>query len=162
MCTVKKLSALVLALLLALSCTACGGTAIKDTNGADNMALNTITDENILNMDLPSGGNGIRTTGLLSKKVELYGDEFSGVVELLYTNIIAGSFYLDLMDFEVTGGNFRMVVVNEDKIVADVRPGADHIRVDDLSGYVSLRIAGESATYSLTLTQFDYNSFSHH
>ena len=158
----KKVFAAVLSVLLMLGCTACGSVKIEDTNGADNMTLAVITESNILNMDLPSGGYGTRINGMLSKKVELYGKEFSGVVELLWTDMIAGSFVVDLIDFTVTGGNFRMVVVNEDQIIADIEPGTTEIRIDDVKGYVSLRIAGESATYSLSMSEIEYDSFSHH
>ena len=65
----KRIFALLLTLALALSLTACGSVKIEDTNGPDNFALNTITDQNILNLDLPSGGYGTKTSGLLSKTV---------------------------------------------------------------------------------------------
>ena len=115
----KKLFALLLTALLVLSLTACGSAKIEDTNGPDNFALNTITDQNILKLDLPSAGSGIKIGGLLSKTAEFSGKDFSGVVEILWTDMLAGDFVLDLMDFAVTGGNFRMVVINEGKIVAD-------------------------------------------
>lgn len=66
----KKLLAAALALLLVCGCTAYGSLKIEDTAGADNIELKTITDENILNRDLPSGGYGARTSGLLSKQVK--------------------------------------------------------------------------------------------
>ena len=158
----KKCFALMLAVVLALSCTACGSAKIEDTNGADNTALNTITDQNILKLDLPSAGHGTKTTGLLSKQVEFNSKDFSGVVEILWTDMAAGSFIVDLMDYTVTGGNFRMVVVNDNRIVADIAPGTDQICINDLSGYVSLRIAGESAAYSFSIFQNEYDTFAHH
>ena len=157
----KRIFALLLTLALALSLTACGSVKIEDTNGPDNFALNTITDQNILNLDLPSGGYGTKTSGLLSKTVTHSGKDFSGVVEVLWTDMIAGDFLLDLMDFTVTGGNFRMVVVNEDRIIADIEPGTTQILLEGVKGRVALRIAGESASYSFSMTEFEYNSFAH-
>ena len=157
----KRIFALLLTLALALSLTACGSVKIEDTNGPDNFALNTITDQNILNRDLPSGGYGTKTSGLLSKTVTHSGKDFSGVVEVLWTDMIAGDFVLDLMDYTVTGGNFRMVVVNEDRIIADIEPGTTQILLEGVKGRVALRIAGESAAYSFSMTEFDYNSFAH-
>ena len=157
----KRIFALLLTLALALSLTACGSVKIEDTNGPDNFALNTITDQNILNLDLPSGGYRTKTSGLLSKTVTHSGKDFSGVVEVLWTDMIAGDFVLDLMDFTVTGGNFRMVVVNEDKIIADIEPGTTQILLEGVKGRVALRIAGESAAYSFSMTEFEYNSFAH-
>ena len=157
----KRIFALLLTLALALSLTACGAVKIEDTNGPDNFALNTITDQNILNLDLPSGGYGTKTSGLLSKTVTHSGKDFSGVVEVLWTDMIAGDFVLDLMDFTVTGGNFRMVVVNEDRIIADIEPGTTQTLLEGVKGRVALRIAGESAAYSFSMTEFEYNSFAH-
>ena len=157
----KRIFALLLTLALALSLTACGSVKIEDTNGPDNLALNTITDQNILNLDLPSGGYGTKTSGLLSKTVTHSGKDFSGVVEVLWTDMIAGDFVLDLMDFTVTGGNFRMVVVNEDRIIADIEPGTTQTLLEGVKGRVALRIAGESAAYSFSMTEFEYNSFAH-
>ena len=157
----KRVFALLLTLALALSLTACGSIKIEDTNGPDNFALNTITDQNILKLDLPSGGNGIRISGLLGKTAEFSSKDFSGVVEILWTDMIAGDFVLDLLSYEVTGGNFRMVVINEDKIIADIEPGTTQILLEGVKGRISLRIAGESAAYSFSMSEFEYNSFAH-
>ena len=157
----KRIFALLLTLALALSLTACGSVKIEDTNGPDNFALNTITDQNILNLDLPSGGYSTKTSGLLSKTVTHSGKDFSGVVEVLWTDMIAGDFVLDLMDYTVTGGNFRMVVVNDGKIVADIAPGTERISIDDLKGHISIRVAGESADYSFSMWKTEYEAFSH-
>ena len=158
----KKLFTLLLTALLMLSLTACGSAKIEDTNGPDNFALNTITDQNILKLDLPSAGSGIKIGGLLSKTAEFSGKDFSGVVEILWTDMLAGDFVLDLMDFTVTGGNFRMVVINEGKIIADIEPGTTQIHLPGVKGHVSLRIAGESAAYSFTMTEHEYNLYAHH
>ena len=157
----KRIFALVLTLALVLSLTACGSAKIEDTNGADNFALNTITDQNILKLDLPSAGSGIKISGLLSKTAEFSSKDFSGVVEILWTDMLAGDFVLDLMDYTVTGGNFRMVVINDDKISADIAPGTTQILLPGVKGHVSLRIAGESAAYSFSMTEVEYNSFAH-
>ena len=158
----KRFFALLLTVLLLLSCTACGSAAIEDTNGPDNFALNTIADRNILDLDLPSSGHSYKTGGLLTKTIEFSSKDFSGVVEILWTDMIAGTFVLDLMDYSVTSGNFRMVIVNSDKIVATIEPGTTHVELDGLQGYVSLRIAGESAAYSFSMAQSEYDAFSHH
>ena len=65
----KKFFALLLTALLLLSCTACTSAKIEDTNGPDNFELNTITDQNILKLDLPSSGHGYKTGGLLAKRI---------------------------------------------------------------------------------------------
>ena len=154
----KKAISLLLTALLLCALTACGSVKIEDTNGPDDLSLNTITDQNILKLDLPSGGYGVRTTSNLAT---CYGKEFSGVTEILSTNLIAGTFAVDLMDFTVTGGNFRMVVVNDGKIVADIAPGTERISIDDLKGRISIRVAGGGADYSFSMWKTEYEAFSH-
>lgn len=158
----KKFFALLLAALLLLSCTACTSAKIEDTNGPDNFELNTITDQNILKLDLPSSGHGYKTGGLLAKTIEFSSKDFSGVVEILWTDMIAGTFVLDFIEYNVTGGNFRMVIVNNDRIVDEIAPGTTRVELSDLEGYVSLRIAGESAAYSFSMFQSEYDTFAHH
>lgn len=157
----KRIFALLLTLALSLSLTACGSAKIEDTNGPDNFALNTITDQNILKLDLPSTGYGTKISGLLSKQVEIYGKGFSGVYEVLWTNIMLGDFTLNLTDYTVTAGNFRMVLVHEGAIVDDIAPGTTEIVLKDVKGDVALRIAGESAAYRFTMSEVEYNSFAH-
>ena len=157
----KKLLALLLTCLMVANLTACASAKIEDTNGPDNRQLNTITDQNILKRDLPSAGYSTKTSGLLSKKIEIYSKDFSGVYEVLWTDMIAGSFVLDLYDYNVTGGNFRMVVINNDRIVADIEPGTTQICIDDVKGPVSLRIAGESAEFSFSMSWSEYDTYAH-
>lgn len=157
----KKMLTLCLALVLTVCLSACGSAKIEDTNGADNFSLNTITDQNILKCDLPSTGYTVTTSGLLSKKVEISAKSFSGVKEVLWTNMIAGDFVLDLLEFNLTGGNFRMVLVNEGKIVAEIAPGTTHIELKNAKGTVALCIAGESAAFSFSMFESEYNRYAH-
>ncbi len=137
---------------------------IEDTNGADNYALTTITDENIINMDMGSLGGPKKSTSVLTgDAIEFSGDKFTGVAEILYDNFIGTSdFDLSLTNFEITGGNFRMVIVHDDKIVAELTPDmfVDY-RLEDVTGTVSLRIAGESASFKFYISELDYDFHSH-
>ena len=144
---------------------------IEDTNGPADISLNTITDANILNMDL--GALNAATVkkskvnlGAVSveSRVKISSQEFSGVYELFYQNLIGKSDFLLTMDhLTVEGGNFRMVVIHEDEIVAEITPSEEPIdfMLEDISGYVSVRIAGESAAYNLSMSQFDYDTLAH-
>ena len=141
-------------------CKADKGTGCTCAGLARDHAVDSIADPigtgNIVGIAL-----AIATGGLLTKKVEHSAKDYSGVTEILSTNLIAGTFAVDLMDFTVTGGNFRMVVVNEDRIIADIEPGTQQILLEGVKGRVALRIAGESAAYSFSMTEFEYNSFAH-
>lgn len=136
---------------------------IEDTNGADNYALTTITDEHIIGMDIGAMGLTKSKDILSGNAFEFHSDKFTGVEEILYDNFIGKSdFVLDLNNFHVTGGNFRMVIVHNDKIVAELTPDLFvEYRLEDITGTVSLRIAGESAAFSFYISEMDYDSHSH-
>ena len=136
---------------------------ITDTNGPDDFTLTTITDENIINRDIGSIGGPTISQGLIGDGYTFSAKEFSGVYEILYDNFIGKSdFQLDITNFVVTGGNFRMVVVHDDQIVAELTPDMFvEYRLEDIKGTVSLRIAGESASFSFFMANIDYNAHSH-
>lgn len=137
---------------------------IEDTNGADNFALQEITDENIINEDIGSiGGPKISRSMLTGATVEFSAEKFTGVYEILYDNyVLPSDFYLDLTAYEIYGGNFKLVVVHNDEIVAVLEPDlfVDYL-LEDVTGTVSLKIAGESASFSFSMSQMDYDSHSH-
>ena len=125
---------------------------IEDTNGPDNYALATITDENIIKQDLGSL-NVKRSSGILHDGITFSSGMFSGVYEVFTTNFLLNSdFTMDLTNFYINGGNFKMALVNEDKIVATVEPDMfASVELHDLNGSFSLVIAGESADFEFTL-----------
>lgn len=137
---------------------------IEDTNGADDYSLTTITDENIINMDTGSIGGPKISKGILNgNMVEFSADKFTGVYEILYDNLIGSSdFTLSLSSFTVNSGNFKMVVVHDNEIVATLEPDTfvDY-SLEDVSGNVSLIIAGESASFNFSMSETDYDLHSH-
>jgi len=136
---------------------------IEDTNGPDDYTLTTITDETIVNRDMGALNPVSISRGIFQSGVEFSSENFTGVYEILYDNYIGESdFCLDLQDFTVTGGNFKMVVVHDDEIVATIEPDAlVEYRLENVTGYVSLRIAGESASYSFRMFESDYDLHTH-
>ena len=133
---------------------------IEDTNGAANYNLQTITDQNMINQDIGSL-NLKSSTGFLNDGVTFKSDKFTGVYRIMLTNYIFPSdFVVDVAGFTVNNGNFKMVVVNDDKIVAVIEPGIfANCRLENLIGSVSLVIAGESADFSFTLDAFFCNQY---
>lgn len=143
---------------------------IEDTNGPDVLTLGSITDADIINLDTGAlspvkvSRSDITIGGVdLNASVKLSSQKFTGVYEVLYENyVLPSDFVLQLSSFEVMSGNFKMVVVHDDKIVATIEPGMQvDYRLDNVTGYVSLRIAGESAAYQFYMLKQDYDSFSH-
>ncbi len=143
---------------------------IEDTNGPDDYSLTTVTDEDIINMNLGAKGYK-KSTGSISlgenfsatSGVIFSADQFTGVYEVLFDNyIIPSDFALTISGFSVSGGNFKMVVVNDSEIIATIDPAeTNEIRIDDLTGYVSLRIAGESAAFQFHISDHEYEQFQH-
>ena len=142
-----------------------GGTDhIEDTNGPEDFSLQTITDEEIINMSTGSVGGPKISRGMLTgDTVEFSAEKFTGVYEILYDNyVLPSDFELDLTAYEIYGGNFKLVVVHNDEIVAVLEPGlfVEYL-LEDVTGTVSLRIAGESASFSFCMTEMEYDYHSH-
>lgn len=139
---------------------------IEDTNGPDDFSLTTITDENIINMDMGALTPVTIHHDIIGNGLTFSSDKFTGVYELLYDNYWGKSdFWLRLTQLEVTEGNFRMVVIHDGKIVADIEPNTENPFVDflleDITGTVSVRIAGESASYKFHMSESEYDDHSH-
>lgn len=149
----KKLIVFLLTVSFMLSLTACG-IEIEDTNGPDDYSLETITDENIINMDLGASGSAASSDDA-SQVVKYSSKNFSGVEEICSVNrITASEVIIDLSTIMVKEGNFRLVVVYNDEIVHDfdLEEMSQQFKLEDVEGNVSVRIAGESASYEFYLS----------
>ena len=125
---------------------------IEDTNGADNYKLQEITDENIINCDI--GAINLRKTeGIITDTTTYSSEKYTGVSEIYGENIITNRYVIHMNHARVDAGNFRIVLVVDDEIVHDftLNELTQTYVLEDVSGYVALRIAGESADF-----QFDY------
>lgn len=133
---------------------------IEDTNGPDNHKLAVITDEDIIRQEMGSL-NVRKSTGLLNDGITFKSDKFSGVYRVLSTNLFFNSdFHMELSGFYVNGGNFRMCVVCNDEIIAEVEPGMfPEVLLHDLNGDFQLVIAGESADFEFTLDRLFCEEF---
>jgi hypothetical protein len=144
---------------------------IEDLNGAENVSLATLTEEDILAKTLTCTGGPNYATGRLvlpggweiSSGVELSAKKFSGITDILWADyILPSDFNLCMEHFSVTEGNFRMMVINEGKIIADVQPGDNiDLLIEDLTGPTYVRIAGESAAFTIAMSEFEYDLFGH-
>ena len=122
---------------------------IEDTNGPDNYALAVITDEDIVKQEMGALNVGL-SKDALATGVTCSSSKFTGVYRVFQTNFLFNSdFRMDLLNFHVNGGNFRMCLVNNGKIIAEVEPGmATETILHDLNGSFELVIAGESADFT--------------
>jgi len=144
----RKIVILLLSAMFALSLASCG-VEIADTNGPDDISLVEITDQNILKMDIGAAGYGESTSGE-SKRTKYTGNSFSGVAEVYLTNYIGKSdVIIDVTDLEVESGNFRLVVLLNEEIIHEFKPGEQlqTLELEDIKGTLSIRMAGESAKF---------------
>ena len=135
---------------------------IEDANGADDHSLAALTDEDILADSLTCVGGPNRSTGQLnlpggwsiSDGVELSAKKFSGVTDILWADyVLPSDLSLSLDHFSVTEGNFRMMVINDGEIIAEIQPGDNvNVLIEDITGYTTVRIAGESAAFQIVMT----------
>lgn len=162
----KKQVSLILAVMISLSCifgtTGCDGIKehIEDTNGPDDYSLNTITDSNIINLDLGAMGL-VKETDIFNDGITFKSKKFSGVERILLTNyFLPSDFHFQIAGFYVTGGNFKMLVVNKDEIIAEIEPGDfPECLIRGLTGDLSLIIAGESAEFQFTIDRWNCEQY---
>ena len=128
---------------------------IEDINGPDDYSLAVITDENIINQDIGALNVSLHRS-LVNDGVTCESDNFSGVHRIFLTNFLFNSdFEMELANFHVNSGNFRMCIVNEGKIIADVEPGMfAEVRLENLNGVFELIIAGESADFTFYMDRW--------
>lgn len=125
---------------------------IEDTNGAENYKLQQITNQDIIDLDMGSIGGPDIKESLISDTQVYYSKKFTGVAEISYEEIIANQYEVSLYNTTVKKGNFKIVLVENDKIVHefDLNENMQSFVLEDVSGYVALRIAGESADFSFS------------
>ena len=125
---------------------------IEDTNGADDYTLQTITDENICNLDM-GALNVKQEESLIGSTVTWKSDCFTGVYEIFRENITTNRYQITVNHASVNTGNFKMVLCVDDEIVHTftLNEMTQTFVLENVSGTISLRIAGESADF-----MFDY------
>ena len=145
----KKLLSILFMLVCCVSLFGCSTETYEDTNGADNYTLQTITDENIVKLNV--GGSGMSRSetkiGPITS-VEYSSKNFNGVYEIDQTNFILPSdvsVYVGHMN--VKSGNFKLAIVNDDAVIFEIPLDSfgDTYYFEDLKGHFAIRAAGESA-----------------
>ena len=149
----KKIITFLIVSAMCISLAGCGVT-YEDTNGDDVFTLQTITDENIINLE--TGASGLAYTeshlGDSISSSEYSSKNFNGVSQIFLTNFIAKSdvrVYIGHM--QVKSGNFKLVAINDDKIIKEFPLDAfnEEFLFEDIKGTFSIHLAGESANFEL-------------
>lgn len=124
---------------------------IEDTNGPDNFALATITDEDIIACEMSSEGLGKKTGALTA--TTYHSNKYSGVDMLEAWDYCSAGQTITANHMTVTEGNFCFAVVLNGKIVHKFELNQlTQSYTTEEAGELYLVIAGESANFS-----FDYS-----
>lgn len=134
---------------------------VEDTNGDEDISIVTITDMDIVNMNYGSRGL-VRAESVSGAKI--HSKKFTGVHEIFYNNYIGknNTVTFSFTEFEVKEGNFSLVVVNEGQIIATLEPSDSlSYTFENITGSFSVRAVGESASFTIRMTNHEYNQFFH-
>lgn len=136
---------------------------IEDTNGADNYALQTITEQDVIAFDMGTKGAISESEinfdfgGLgVSNGTKYSSEKFTGVYLLNTCQIFKGSdIYVHLAEYDIKEGNFAFYVVFDGEVIGQVEPDefgmAEFLLEDvDKNGTLEYIIAGESANFTFT------------
>ena len=134
-----------------------------------NLLVFSIADLEIIEMKYGSKGmartkSNMKIAGWQLGGVEFSSKKFSGVEPLLGADYIyASAFSLELYDYEIKEGNFRLYVIHEGEIIGILGPEDDtYIEVDNLKGEVVVVAVGESANFKFSLSHAEYNNYYHY
>ncbi len=133
---------------------------IEDTNGADNYALQTITEQDVVELKMGTRGSvsqsetQMNVAGLsISDGRKYSSNKFTGVYQIYAATLFKGSdIYVQLSEFEITEGNFAFYIVFDGEIVGQLTPGEVGVSEFTLenvekTGSLEYIIAGESAAF---------------
>lgn len=127
-----------------------------DTNGKECYDLQTISDQNIIHLDVGASGlsyseeslNDIFFSSKYSSK------DFNGVEQIYLNNyLINSSVHVYIGTMTIKSGNFKLAVINNDKIIYefDRETFNQEFVFDDIKGSFSIHVAGESAAFEFDI-----------
>jgi len=142
----KKLLATVICAVCLLSLMSCAS-HIEDTNGAENTSLCSLTDEDIID-----GTSSVAQKSVSNKRNDrgsMRIEKFSGV-QLVDSMNVRDKAETLTCTVNLKSGNFRVVIVKDGKIFADIKTdGTEDSVTLTQSGKYELKIAGESANFEM-------------
>ena len=141
---------------------------IEDRNGEANTAIATITNSEIIEQEMPSRGmsrskSDFSIGGWQLGDVKFHSNKFSGIMPLLGADIMFSSNYqINLYNYQIHSGNFRLYVLLDDKIIDVLEPQEDSTYyLGDIKGYLTVVAVGESADFQFEMTHTEYNEYYH-
>lgn len=151
----KKIFMIALCCLLILGIYGCGD-KYEDSNGEDVYTLQTITDDDIINLTTGSSGMTYKEEGkdLPVSSAEYHSKNFNGV-ENIYHNYYIGKSDVNIYigHLTVEKGNLRICIVVDGEIVSDIPLDSfnDTYTFENLEGDMFINVAGESAEFDFSI-----------
>lgn len=148
----KSRVAVCLLCLMTLTTVLCGCGQIEDKNGTDDHSLCTVTEE-----ELVSNFTKFKSVGSVQSHI---GDKFTLSVKKLsgvssYYDFSVKESESKTLEFEtvLNSGNIRIYIFGDGEIVADIPIGEKYTYVCNKVGNYEVRVAGESANFSMTINK---------
>lgn len=146
----KKFLALILGLVLLVSLAGCDFASYEDTNGDSDYTLQHITEEDIIS------GTGFITVGTLTTTVNntttCKAQKLSGVTEIYSATLKEKDLTITLSNKIIKGNAQLSLVVNDEIVHTFALNSEETFSIENVSGSVDLKVAGEEAQYEITYT----------
>lgn len=127
------------------------GTEYEDTNGTEDFTLQTITDENIIQLEIGASGLSYSEENVGEVHSSEYSAKnFNGVEQIYLTNfIVASDVRVYIGHMTVESGNFKLVAINNEEIIHefDLDTFGEEFYFEDITGTFAIHVAGENAAF---------------
>ncbi|MCI5745444.1 MAG: hypothetical protein MR270_04095 [Erysipelotrichaceae bacterium] len=147
--TLKKYLFGFIMMILLVSCGFNNLSHIEDINGEENTTLNTLTNDDLLS-NTPHALFNMSVRNSVNNKTKFSCDKFSGVSDLVEYTITKETTFK--VNAKILKGNGDIFVYQKQKRVQDINfPYDGNIIINNVTGKISFRIAGESAKLEITI-----------
>jgi len=142
--------------LLCFAITACSE-SYEYTNGIEDYTLQTITDENIMKLNIGASGLTCSTgrKDIVPFNGKYSSGNYNGVDRIFhYPNFDRKSeFTVTINNLNVKSGNFKIVIINNEKIIceAPLNIKEEQFNFENIVWTFSIHIAGENAEFELKI-----------
>lgn len=148
----KKFIAILLATVLVLSLAGCKFVTYEDTNGDEDFSLQTLTEADITS-NITTYSQKMGTKTMINNEISYSAKSMSGIIRIYEANLRDGNSEIQVSS-KVSKGNARLVLMVGNEIVHDFDLNKDNqvYTLENCTGQVCLRLAGESAEFKVTCT----------
>ena len=157
----KKILCLLFVLIMTMAFTGCG-LEIADENGPDDSSLVSVTDDDIVDMEIGFSSYDHSppddTPEYMNEPTNFESSQFSGVIEVYNRDLDVDSVKIILGSHNLSSGNLCVSVLLDNEIIYKFNNEEynQEFSLDNVEGNMSIRIAGESADFSTNLV-VEYN-----